>query len=359
VTAPRVRRAALLALAVLALVACGKRGSPVAPQLRLPRPVGDLSATARHDGIELTWTLPRRRVDNRPLFDPGVAKLFRTEDGGVGEPRAAMLVNDRVAGYTEVASFPLTGPGGTPGSDNRITYMDRRDLTFGRRYTYVVTTSDTRGHVSAPSPRTSVSFIAAPEPPGAVRAAPGEAEVRLTWQPPARLVDGTPIAGPLVYEIARAADATTSPAAVGRTAAGETSFVDRGMANDVTYHYTVRAIRTEGGATGTSAASAPVTATPVKTTPPAPASELAAIPSRGEVRLSWKPSPAPDVAAYLIYRATPGGVLARIGSVRPPATTFVDRNVPPGRYRYAVTAQDTSTRGNESATSSEVTVTVP
>jgi hypothetical protein len=162
-----------------------------------------------------------------------------------------------------------------------------------------------------------------------------------------------------VYEIARAADATASPAAVGRTAAGETAFVDRGMANDVTYHYTVRAIRTEGAATGTSAASAPVTATPVKTTPPAPASELAAIPSRGEVRLSWKPSPAADVAAYLIYRAVPGGVFARVGSVRPPATTFVDRNVAPGRYRYAVTAQDTSTRGNESATSNEVTVTVP
>ena len=358
-TAPRVRGAALLALAVLALVACGKRGSPVAPQLRLPRPVGDLSATASHDGIELAWTLPRRRVDNRPLFDPGVAKLYRTEDGGVGEPRAAMLVNDRVAGYTEVASFPLTGPAATPGSDNRITYTDHRNLTFGRRYTYVVTTSDTRGHVSAPSPRTSVTFIAAPEPPGTVRATPGEAEVRLTWQPPARLVDGTPITGPLVYEIARAADATASPAAVGRTAAGETAFVDRGMANDVTYHYTVRAIRTEGAATGTSAASAPVTATPVKTTPPAPASELAAIPSRGEVRLSWKPSPAGDVAAYLIYRAAPGGVFARVGSVRPPATTFVDRNVAPGRYRYAVTAQDTSTRGNESATSNEVTVTVP
>jgi fibronectin type 3 domain-containing protein len=354
-----VRRAAVLALAVLALVACGKRGNPVAPQLRVPRPVGDLSATPRHDGIELAWTLPRRRVDNRPLFDPGVAKLYRTEDAGVGEPRAAMLVDDRVAGYTEVASFPLAGPAGTPATDNRITYTDRRDLTFGRRYTYVVTTSDTRGHVSPPSPRTSVTFIAAPEPPGAVRAAPGDAQVRLTWQPPPRLVDGTPITGALVYEIARAADATATPAAVGRTAPGETSFVDRDMANDVTYHYTVRAVRTDGAATGTSAASAPVTATPVKTTPPAPASALAAIPSSGEVRLSWKASPAPDVAAYLIYRAAPGGVFARIGSVRPPATTFVDRNVPPGRYRYAVTAQDASTRGNESARSNEVTVTVP
>jgi hypothetical protein len=48
-----------------------------------------------------------------------------------------------------------------------------------------------------------------------------------------------------------------------------------------------------------------------------------------------------------------------VGSVQPPATTFVDRDVPPGRYRYAVTAQDTSARANESTRSNEVAVTVP
>jgi uncharacterized protein len=358
VTARAARRAVAVAIAVLALVACGKRGNPVAPQYRVPRAVTDLTVTARHDGIELAWTLPRRRVDNRPLFDPAVARLYRIDDSGAGEPRAAMLVNDRIPGYTEIARFPLTDPA-AKSSDARLIYSDRRDLMFGRRYTYVVTTSDTRGHVSAPSPRASVTFIAAPEPPQAVSAEAGDAEVRLAWQAPARLVDGTPVTSPLAYEVARSADPTAAPTAVARTAAGQTSFVDRGMANDVTYHYTVRAIRSEGAATGTSDASAPVTATPAKSTPPAPATELTAIPSRGEVRLSWKPSASSDVAAYLIYRAAPGGAFARVGSVRPPATTFVDRDVPPGRYRYAVTAQDASTRANESATSNEVTVAVP
>lgn len=358
-TPTRARRAAVLAAAVLALVACGKRGNPVAPQVRVPRVVSDLSATARHDGIELAWSLPRRRVDGTSLFDPGVAKLYRSEDSGVGEPRAAMRVKDRIPGYTEIASFPLSDPAAAERRDSRLVYMDRRELAFGRRYTYVVTTSDTRGHVSSPSPRTSVTFIAAPEAPGDVRAEAGDAQVRLAWQPPARLVDGTAITGELVYEISRAPDATTAPTAVGRTPPGETLFVDRGMANDQTYHYSVRAIRTEGTATGTSTPSAAVTATPAKSTPPAPATDLAAIPSRGEVRLSWKPSPATDVAAYVVYRAAAAGEFTRVGSVRPPATTFVDRDVPPGRYRYAVTAQDASTRANESARSNEVTVTVP
>jgi hypothetical protein len=45
--------------------------------------------------------------------------------------------------------------------------------------------------------------------------------------------------------------------------------------------------------------------------------------------------------------------------VQPPAVTFVDRDVAPGRYRYTVTAQDRSTRANESTRSNEATVTVP
>jgi fibronectin type 3 domain-containing protein len=358
VTAFGARRAAAVGAAVLMLVACGKRGNPVPPQVRVPRAVTDLKATARHDGIELAWSLPRRRVDGGRLLDPGLAKLYRSEDSGSGEPRAAMLVKERIPGYTEVASFPLTDPTAAD-RDTHMLYTDRRDLSFGRRYTYVVTTSDARGHVSAPSARASVRFIAAPEPPGGVQAEAGDAEVKLAWQAPERLVDGSPVSSALVYEILRAPDPTATPSVVGRTATGETSFVDRGMANDVTYQYTVRAIRTEAAASGTSAPSTPVTATPAKSTPPAPASDLAAIASRGEVRLSWKPSPAPDVAAYIVYRAAPGAALLRVGSVRPPATTFVDRNVPPGVYRYVVTAQDASTRANESVPSNEVTVTVP
>jgi len=42
-----------------------------------------------------------------------------------------------------------------------------------------------------------------------------------------------------------------------------------------------------------------------------------------------------------------------------PGTTFTDRDVPPGTYRYVVTAQDTSARANESRHSNEATVTVP
>jgi len=42
-----------------------------------------------------------------------------------------------------------------------------------------------------------------------------------------------------------------------------------------------------------------------------------------------------------------------------PGSTFTDRDVPPGAYRYAVTAQDATARATESARSAEVSVTVP
>ena len=50
-------------------------------------------------------------------------------------------------------------------------------------------------------------------------------------------------------------------------------------------------------------------------------------------------SPDPDVVAYVVYRAKADGALERIGSVRAPATTFTDRDLASGVYRYAVTAQ--------------------
>jgi fibronectin type 3 domain-containing protein len=103
-----------------------------------------------------------------------------------------------------------------------------------------------------------------------------------------------------------------------------------------------------------------VAATPARTTPPAPPTGLVATPTGGNaVSLSWTPSPDPNVAAYVVYRAFGGGELARVGTARAPATTFVDRDLRPGVYRYVVTSQDATARANESPRSNEVTVRLP
>jgi hypothetical protein len=359
VSAGRRRAIAVTAVLLLGLAACGRKGAPVQPRTRLPQAVSDLTTVERADGVEVSWTVPRRRMDNSRIIDPGVARLYRTDDAGAGDPRAAILDGERVRGYTPIATFRLQEPASEYLKDNRIVYLDRQELTYGRRYTYVVTTTDAEGRTGPLSPRVSITYIAPPEPPRELRADAREGSVRLSWQPPAALADGGAITDPLTYEVLRAADALAPLAPVGRTLPGVTLFEDRAVEYDHTYYYAVRAIRTAGTSTASGAAGPRVAATPTKTTPPAPVADLAAVPSRGEVRLSWRPSPAPDVAMYIVYRATGGAPPMRVGSARPPATTFVDRNVPRGTYRYTVTVQDTSVRANESAPSNEVTVTVP
>jgi hypothetical protein len=349
--------AAVLVLVVLS--ACGRRGAPVAPERRVPQPVMDLRGVVRGGAIELAWSVPRRRVDNSRLIDPDVARVFRVEDAGVGDPKPAMLVDDRIAGYTEVATVRLAEPRSPLVQDGRVVLADRRSLAFGRRYTYVVVTSDARGRTSAPSPRLTLTFLAAPGPPLGLTAEPGERQVQLRWRPPAQLADGTPPTTPLVYEILRAAEPGAPLAPVARTAPGATSAVDGGLENDRTYHYAVRAIRQEGTTVAEGEATTAVEATPTDLTPPAAPTNLVAIPSQATVRLSWTPSPDADVAAYVVYRAPAVGDFVRVGSVRTPGTTFTDREVPAGEYRYAVTAQDTSARANESPRSSEARVRVP
>jgi hypothetical protein len=347
------------ALALLLLPACGRKGPPVAPERRLPQPVTDLRGVVREGAVDLSWSVPRRRADNTRLIDPGLARVFRAEDDGQGEARAALLVDDRVAGYTEVATVRLADPPSPLVRGDRVALTDRANLTLDRRYTYVVVTSDAQGRTSAPSGRVSLLFAAAPEPPASLRAEPGDRQVRVEWRAPDRLTDGGLVRDPLVYEVLRAPSAEAPLTAIARTPPGTTSLTDRGVENDHTYRYAVRAIRQAATTTIEGAPTAAVTVTPVDTTPPAPPADLVAIPSARTVRLSWSPSADADVARYVVYRARGAGPLERVGAVRVPGTTFTDRDVPPGPYRYAVTAQDTSARANESRRSNEVTVSVP
>src|SRR5205085_4669250 len=199
VSGGRRQHAAVVAalVAVVVLGACGRRGNPVPPETRAPQAVSDLTAVAREAGVELTWTVPRRRFDNSRILEPGVARLFRVDDAGTGDPRPALLHNDRIRGYTQIATFRLQEPPSPYLRGGRITYVDRSGLVFGRRYTYVATTSDAQGRTGPPSARVSITYIAPPERPRAVRAEPTDRGVLLSWQPPATLVDGSPVSDPL------------------------------------------------------------------------------------------------------------------------------------------------------------------
>ena len=344
---------------VLVLAACGRVGPPVAPQLREPQPATELTAVAGDGLIELSWINPTRRVDNSVVRDLVLVHVFRAEDSGAGEPKSALRSRSQIAGYDEIATVRLAAPAPATVDGSRVVLPDHQGLAYGRRYTYVVLVEDGQGRLSPPSARLSVMYIAPPAPPGDLEATAGEGEVRLRWTPPDRLVDGGPVQGTITYEVARATGAEGAPRTITTAPVGDTTFTDRGLVNDQTYAYAVRALRTDASGRARGPLSSPVTATPIDLTPPAPPRDLVAVVAAGDVRLSWGASSDPDVARYVIYRADPRGTFTRAGSTVPPSTTFVDRAVPPGTYLYVVTAQDRSARANESARSNAVDAVVP
>jgi uncharacterized protein len=352
------RLAACLGLAALALTACGKKSPPVVPEHRAPQPVAELAAVVDEAAILISWVPTNRRADNTRLRGFTVMRLFRVGDSGAGDPKSAMLVDGRIAGYEEIAAIRSDEPQPAVRRGPRLVFTDQRGLTHGRRYTYVVLTGDSQGRIGSPSRRVSVTYAAAPAEPDGFAAEPQDGAVRLSWSAPARLLDGSTVTDPLQYEVLRAPSADAELAPVSPPVSAHV-LIDAKLENDRAYYYAVRAVRTAAGTTLYGRPTTRLAATPRDVTPPAPPANLAAIPSEGVVRLSWSPSPEPDVAGYIVYRAPEGGDFERIGSTSTPSTTFLDRAVTRGTYRYAVTAHDRAARPNESGRSNEVRASVP
>ena len=353
------RLAACLALAALAIAACGKKAPPVVPEHRAPQPVTDLAGVVDEAAITLSWTPPTRRADNTRLRDFTLMRIFRAEDNGAGEARSAMLVDGRIAGYEEIAAIRGAEPEPAVRRGPRLVLTDKKALTYGRRYTYVILTGDPQGRIGPPSHRVSVTYAPGPAEPDNVVAEPREGAARLSWNAPARLLDGSPVSDTLKYEVLRAPSPDGELSPVTPTAISERTVTDSNLENDRAYYYAVRAVRVVAGTTVYGRASARVAVTPRDVTPPSPPANLVGIASEGAVRLSWSPSPETDVAGYIVYRAPEAGGFERIGSTTAPSTTYVDRAVTRGVYRYAVTAQDRAAHPNESRRSNEIRVTLP
>ena len=360
---------ALALLLPLPLAACGKRGPPVAPETRLPAPVQDLQGAVIGDGIRLNWTLPKMRIDRSALKEVRRTEVYRRiEDGAPDAPvRPAILTfgglfgpPPGIPGFERIADIMVAEPGVAEVQGNLVTYTDAQGLAVGRRYTYVVVALDEKGRPSPPSNRVVVLLASAPTAPPRLEAQPGDAQVRLSWDPPATLADGSPAPEDLIYDVFRA---TTPGVPGGRPLNLEPvvtrQFVDLAVQNDVTYHYAVRARLASGGAQSTP--SPVVTATPEDGTAPAQPRGLVAVVAGPAVRLAWQPVADADVAGYLVYRSsTAGRGHERVTRAPQVATTYVDSDVRPGQtYYYVVTAIDRARRANESVPSPEASATLP
>ena len=329
----------------------------------------DLQGSVEGAAIRLNWTLPKIRLDRSALKEIRRTEVYRRlEEGTSEEPvRPALLVfgglfgpTPGVPGFERVADITVAEPGPAQVQGNQVTYTDAQGLTFGQRYTYVVVALDEQGRPSPPSNRVVVALAAAPAPPPRVEAQPGDAQVRLTWDAPATLADGSPAPEDLVYDVFRAATpGTPTGRPLNLEPLTSRQYIDLAVQNDVTYHYAVRARLGPGGAQ--SGPSVVATATPEDATPPAQPRGLVAVVAGPAVRLAWQAVSDTDLAGYLVYRSTTAGRgHVRLTTAPVGTTTFVDADVRPDQtYFYQVTAVDRSRRANESVPSQEASATLP
>ena len=205
-------------------------------------------------------------------------------------------------------------------------------LTNDVTYSYTLVAVDTHGNrsVSSDPVNATPTDLGAPAVPSGLAAVRGDRQVSLSWTANAE----SDLAN---YRLMR------DGLEIAVIAAGTTSYVDAGLANDTTYSYTLAALDSHGNR---SADSAPVSATPTDLTAPAAPTGLTAVPGDGQISLSWTANAEPDLANYRLLRN--GVEIATISG-----TSHVDVGLTNGTsYTYRLVAVDT--HGNRSVASDPV-----
>lgn len=206
-------------------------------------------------------------------------------------------------------------------------------LTNGVEYSFNVTASNANGQGASTAIAVATPSTI-PNPPGALDATAGNAQVALSWTPGAN--GGSALT---TYDVRRglASGITTLLASTGSGA--NTTYVDATAINGITYYYTVVARNVNGA----SVASNEDSATPASagSAPSAPRFATAS-PANEQIGLNWT-APLTDggstLTGYKIYRGTTSGSSTLLATLSTTNVTYVDLTAANGiTYTYVVKA---------------------
>jgi hypothetical protein len=402
-----VRRLALAAaIAAVCVPACGKKGPPRPPLVILPARPEPFAARRLGSVVYLQFQIPGANADGTTPADverveiygftgqpPGSAEFFKrgtlvasvpvrkpaeeapapktrgkksgrpeTWPAPPARPPASMqsgfeqgdtiLVTEPL-GQTELAEVVIPAKGPVAGPRPQKPSMPTRF--------YVAVGVNRKGQKGAVSGRQGVVLATPAAAPSDLAVTYTETALTLTWTPAAA-------SGAFnVYEVPSAPPAAEGvkfpppPAAAGQLPTPVNPaplpgppFTDPRVAFGKPRCYVVRAVSLFGTQAIESDQSPAQCVTPVDTFPPAAPVSLNAIGSAGAISLIWEAGKEPDLAGYLVMRATlPGGDFVQVTPAPIAETTFNDATVArSARYAYVVLAVDRS--GNRSARSNRV-----
>lgn len=211
-------------------------------------------------------------------------------------------------------------------------------LTNGTVYYYKVAAVNANGTSGLSNEASATPQGTAPAAPTGLVATAGNAQVSLTW---------TASSGATSYNVYRGTSSGSETSIA--TGVTTTSYTNTGLTNGTVYYYKVAAVN----ASGTSALSSEVSATPQVSAPAAPTG-LTATTGNAQISLNWTASS--GATSYNVYRGTSAGgesTTALVTGIT--ASTYTNTGLTNGTaYYYKVTAVNTS---GTSSYSNEATAT--
>jgi hypothetical protein len=370
-------------------VACGKKGPPLPPLVRLPAAPVNITADRRGDTVDITFTVPDTNTDrSKPAniervdvyaitAPPSVTdeQLLKrgTKIGSVAvkSPKDPndVVEEDEVDEEVEPASGPGLDQGVTAHLQESLTQqaLARATLTSEKQRraraedaevpllgpalglpsrTYAAVGVSSRGKPGPFSKRVVAPLIDPPPAPRDLRMSYTDAQVDLKWQPiatpapadevlPSRpLGMAAPVIGYNVYDVSSA-----TPVKVNKDPLSDPSTADPRIAWGERRCYVVRAVASMPGAAVESAPSPQACDTLKDTFPPAAPKGLRSVAGEGTINLIWDPNTEADLGGYVVYRGT-GGELTAVVQEPIAETSFTDRVQPGVHFVYAIRAVD-------------------
>jgi hypothetical protein len=355
---------------IFLLGGCGAPGEPTAPSPPVPTAIADLSARQAGDGVELTFTMPKKTVRGERLTEPPSIEVLRGALKPDGSPDAKSfrvvytIPGDLVSNYRSADQTQFTDP----------VAPDETRAHPGATLVYRVRARASQKRASADSNAVTLRVFPVPQRITSLQAELTETSIDLTWTTPTQTSGGVPLSIVPGFHIYRGQldprthDPATkdllrekwisplTPLANADTA----SYHDTQFEFGKTYFYVVRSAITVEATELESDDSDPLVLAAVDTFPPSvPQGVVAAVTSADntsapEVDLSWSINSETDLAGYRVYRSEQQGGKGQL--VAPDlllSPAYRDTSVrPEHQYWYRVTAVDRA--GNESAPSAPV-----
>jgi len=339
----------------LGIIACGKKGPPLAPEITFPQPVSDLQAFSSRGNLYLKWTIPKRNTNGTRLTNLLGFRIFR-QTNSLGATSAACTPQ-----FDLVGEIDLDFPRSTRVQDDVVIWKDET-IKPNHEYIYLVLAYNIFKGASPESNQVRVSWGSLLSPPYQIGLRQDHRALEIFWEMPTHLwtdQEKAEFQGMNIYRRKEGESYGFSP--LNPQPLRENRYWDGQVELGQKYFYEVRPVRNFRGTLLEGIGSAEVSGIAKTVLPPAAPTGLIGVFQKDGLVLRWDAHPEPDIAGYDLYRrAEDEKEFQKINPSPLKERYFLDKNVEPKKtYYYRLKAIDSSPDRKESEFSCEAEVIPP